>query len=118
GRLVEEPRALAREIASKAPHSGRDTKRLLRHARAMELEGSLECSAALQPRSHAAPEHAEAVARYLERWRSWGDSRTGGDDGADRQPAPFADVVECLHHHRVELGSGEGVDLFRGHFGR
>lgn len=69
-RLMEESRALAAEIASKPRHSVRYTKRLLRHARTMDLEGFLEFSAALQALSHAEPEHAEAVARYLERWRS------------------------------------------------
>jgi enoyl-CoA hydratase/carnithine racemase len=69
-RLLEEARSLAAEIASKPRHSVRYTKRLLRHSRSMDLDGFLEFSAALQALSHAEPEHAEAVARYLERWRS------------------------------------------------
>lgn len=69
-RLLDDARSLAAEIAAKPRHSVRYTKRLLRQARTMDLDGFLEFSAALQALSHAEPAHAEAVARYLERWRA------------------------------------------------
>lgn len=69
-RLLDEARELAAGIASKPRHSVRYTKRLLRQARSMDLDGFLEFSAALQALSHAEPEHTEAVERYLERWRA------------------------------------------------
>ena len=46
--LVPRARTIADQIAAKPPHSVRLTKRLLRHARAMELDGFLDISAALQ----------------------------------------------------------------------
>lgn len=68
--LLERAGRLAADIAAKPPHSLRLTKRLLRHARSMDLEGFLELSAALQAVSHAEPEHEQAVQRFLERWRT------------------------------------------------
>ncbi len=70
--LVERVKRLATEIAAKPAHSLRLTKRLLRSARSMDLEGFLELSAALQAMSHAQPEHEDAVERFLERWRTRG----------------------------------------------
>ena len=58
---------LARGIASRPAHSVRFTKRLLRLARGMDLDGFLELSAALQAVAHADPAHLQAVAAYLER---------------------------------------------------
>lgn len=58
---------LAREIASKPRTAVIMAKRLLRHARSMDLDGFLELSAALQAIAHSTPEHDEAVARYVER---------------------------------------------------
>lgn len=66
--LLPRARELASSIAAKPAHSVRFTKRLLRHARSMDLEGFLDLSAALQAISHSEPAHAEAVARYLQRW--------------------------------------------------
>ncbi len=62
------PRALglAAEIASKPRHSIRLTKRLLRHARQMELTPFLDMTAAYQAIAHADPEHHEAVTAFLE----------------------------------------------------
>ncbi|CAN5892910.1 hypothetical protein BH23ACT5_BH23ACT5_13740 [soil metagenome] len=67
--LLTRARELAVEISSKPAHALRLTKRLLRHARMMDLDGFLELTAALQGLSHANPDHADAVASYLERWR-------------------------------------------------
>lgn len=61
---------LAGTIASKPAHSLRLTKRLLRHARTMDLPGFLEFTAALQAISHTTDAHHTAVAAYLERLRS------------------------------------------------
>lgn len=68
-RLMAVARALAATIAAKPVHSVRYTKRLLKHARSMDLDGFLDLSAALQAISHAEPAHGEAVARYIERWK-------------------------------------------------
>ncbi len=68
--LLPRATSLAADIASKPAHSIRYTKRLLRHARQMDLEGFLDLSAALQAISHAEPSHGEAVRRYMERWRT------------------------------------------------
>lgn len=61
---------LATLIASKPSHSLRLTKRLLRHARTMELEPFLDLTAALQSIAHSTQSHHEAVAAFLERMRS------------------------------------------------
>ncbi|MFO7293754.1 MAG: enoyl-CoA hydratase-related protein [Actinomycetes bacterium] len=65
--LLERATDLARTIASKPSHSVRFTKRLLRLARATDLDAFLELSAALQAVSHAEPGHTAAVEAYLER---------------------------------------------------
>lgn len=65
--LLDRCAALAEMIAAKPAHSIRLTKRLLRHARSMDLDGFLELTAAVQALSHANPEHSEAMNRYLAR---------------------------------------------------
>lgn len=64
--LAERTRALADLIASKPPTSVRFAKRLLRHARQMDLDGFLDLSAALQAIAHHTDEHPRAVADYLQ----------------------------------------------------
>ena len=66
--LAEATRALADAIAARPGHSLRLTKRLLRHARTMELDGFLDLTASLQALAHTTEEHRQAVERYLERW--------------------------------------------------
>ena len=63
------PRAgvIAEQIAAKPPHSVRLTKRLLRHARSMELDGFLDISAALQSVSHHTDDHREAIEAIFEK---------------------------------------------------
>lgn len=60
------PRAMeiAHLIASKPAHSIRLAKRLLRHARSMDLSGFLEFSAALQAVSHHTEAHHQALATF------------------------------------------------------
>jgi len=57
---------LASTIASKPRPSVVMAKRLLRQAKTTDLDQFLEFSAALQAVAHSTPEHAEAVAAYLE----------------------------------------------------
>jgi enoyl-CoA hydratase/carnithine racemase len=66
GRRVDD---LASTIASKPAHSLRLTKRLLRHARTMDLPAFLELTAALQAIAHTTDAHMEAVQQYVERLR-------------------------------------------------
>jgi len=61
---------VARSIASKPRPAVTMTKRLLRQARTMDLDGFLEYSAALQAISHTTPEHEAAIADYVERLSS------------------------------------------------
>ena len=65
--VVARAQQLATSIAQKPSHSVRLTKRLLRQARSMDLDGFLEYSAALQAISHYTDSHREAVAHYVER---------------------------------------------------
>jgi enoyl-CoA hydratase/carnithine racemase len=65
--LLERARVIAEQIAAKPPHSVRLTKRLLRHARSMELDGFLDISAALQSVSHHTEDHREAIEAFFER---------------------------------------------------
>jgi len=62
------PRALelATMIADKPAHSLRFTKRLLRQAPSMDLDGFLEYSAALQAVSHHTDAHRSALGAYVE----------------------------------------------------
>ncbi len=64
---------LAATIAAKPGHSVRLTKRLLRHARTLDLPAFLDLTAALQAIAHSTPAHLEAVAEYVRRW----DERRG-----------------------------------------
>jgi len=57
---------VARAIAAKPRPAVTLTKRLLRQARGMDLDGFLELSAALQAIAHTTPEHETAVADYVE----------------------------------------------------
>lgn len=63
--LVPRAIALAELIGSKPAHSVRLAKRLLRHARSMDLDGFLELSAALQAISHHTEAHRTAIGAYL-----------------------------------------------------
>ncbi len=63
GRVAE----LARTIASKPPHSVRLAKRLLRHARTMDLEGFLDLSAGYQAIAHHTEDHGEAMEAFFAR---------------------------------------------------
>lgn len=65
--LMPRATALADLIASKPAHSIRLAKRLLRHARSMDLSGFLEFSAALQAVSHHTEAHHQAVAAFQRR---------------------------------------------------
>jgi enoyl-CoA hydratase/carnithine racemase len=66
-KLSEHVMGVARSIAAKPRPAVVMAKRLLRQARNMDLDGFLEFSAALQAIAHSTPEHAEAVADYVER---------------------------------------------------
>lgn len=66
--VLERAVELASEIATRPAHSLRYTKRLLRHARTMELDGFLDLTAAVAGLSHAEPGHQRAVDDYLEAW--------------------------------------------------
>jgi enoyl-CoA hydratase/carnithine racemase len=54
-------------IASKPAHSVRLTKRLLRNARTMPLDGFLDLTAAMQAIAHSTDAHVTAVDEYLQR---------------------------------------------------
>jgi enoyl-CoA hydratase/carnithine racemase len=57
---------LAAAIAAKPSHSIRLTKRLLRHARHMDLPAFLDLTAAYQAIAHADPQHRVAVRAFLD----------------------------------------------------
>lgn len=59
---------LAASVAARPAHSVRLTKRLLRHARTMDLPAFLDLTAALQAIAHSTDAHLEAVAEYVRRW--------------------------------------------------
>lgn len=63
--LVDRVMDLATTIASKPRPAVIMTKRLLRQARSMDLDGFLELSAALQAVAHSTPEHTDAVNTYV-----------------------------------------------------
>lgn len=65
--LLTRAGVIAEQIAAKPPHSVRLTKRLLRHARSMELDGFLDISAALQSVSHHTDDHREAIEAIFEK---------------------------------------------------
>lgn len=64
GELMSRTMEIAHLIASKPAHSIRLAKRLLRHARSMDLPGFLEFSAALQAVSHHTEAHHQALATF------------------------------------------------------
>lgn len=66
-RLLPRVEELAAVIASKPPHSVRLAKRLLRHARTMDLDGFLDLSAAFQAIAHHTDDHREALEAFFER---------------------------------------------------
>ncbi|MDX1467910.1 MAG: enoyl-CoA hydratase-related protein [Acidimicrobiia bacterium] len=61
---------LANTIAAKPRAALRLAKRLLRHARSMDLDAFLDMTAAFQGLAHSTPEHDAAVAAYLSKLRS------------------------------------------------
>ena len=63
--LMDRTLNLAATIASKPSHSIRLTKRLLRHARQMDLPEFLDLTAAYQAIAHADPQHRTAVSAFL-----------------------------------------------------
>ena len=65
--LMNEALALARRIAVHPPYAMRMTKQLMREALHARLDTVLELSAAYQALAHKTPEHAEAVAAFLEK---------------------------------------------------
>ncbi len=65
--LLPRARQLAELIASKPAHSVRLTKRLLRHARSLELDPFLDLSAAFQGISHHTDAHQAAVEEFFRR---------------------------------------------------
>jgi enoyl-CoA hydratase/carnithine racemase len=65
--LMPTARELAGRICQHASHGLRLTKRLMREAMHSRLDTVLELSAVFQALSHKAPDHAEAVAAFLEK---------------------------------------------------
>jgi enoyl-CoA hydratase/carnithine racemase len=63
--LMERVTDLAATIAAKPSHSIRLTKRLLRHAKHMDLPEFLDLTAAYQAIAHADPQHRIAVSEFL-----------------------------------------------------
>ena len=68
-KLEERVAELAETIAAKPRPALRLAKRLLRHARSMDLDSFLDMTAAFQGLAHSTPEHDTAVAAYLSRLR-------------------------------------------------
>lgn len=64
--LMQRTRRLAEDIVSSPRRSIRLTKRLLRHARQMDLTAFLDMTAAYQALAHADPEHHLAVSAFLD----------------------------------------------------
>lgn len=65
--LMDEARALARQIAANPPYAVRMAKRLIRESRLASLSTILEASAAAQALCHTTQDHAEAVSAFLEK---------------------------------------------------
>ena len=65
--LLTSARTLAERIAGNPSHAVRMTKRLIMQGRSMRLDASLEMAAAMQSLAHAAPDHREAVAAFIEK---------------------------------------------------
>jgi enoyl-CoA hydratase/carnithine racemase len=66
-RLLERVEELGRLIGSKPAHSVRLTKRLLRHARTVDLPAFLDLTAAYQAIAHSTEGHATAVTDFARR---------------------------------------------------
>jgi enoyl-CoA hydratase/carnithine racemase len=69
-KLDSRVKEMAHSIASKPLPAVLLTKRLLRQAKTMDLDGFLEFSAALQAIAHTTPEHETAVADYVEKLKN------------------------------------------------
>ena len=65
--LMSEARALADRVAVNPPHAVAMAKKLLRESESSSLSSLLELSAAMQPLAHHAPDHAEALAAFLDK---------------------------------------------------
>ncbi|RMX06632.1 enoyl-CoA hydratase [Corticibacter populi] len=65
--LMAAAQELAARITAHPPQAMRMTKRLMREAMHTRLDTLLEMSAAFQALAHKTPEHAEAVAAFLEK---------------------------------------------------
>jgi enoyl-CoA hydratase/carnithine racemase len=65
--LLPTAHALAEQIASNPPHAVRMAKRLMREGMHSRLDTVLELSAAFQALSHQTPDHAEAVAAFIDK---------------------------------------------------
>lgn len=65
--LLPEALEMAARIAANPPRAMRMTKRLMREAMDIRLDTFLELAAAYQSLCHKTPEHAEAVAAFLEK---------------------------------------------------
>lgn len=67
GELLPAALALADRIAANPPQAVRATKRLLRESMDTRLDAALQLAAALQPLLQQTPDHAEAVAAFLDK---------------------------------------------------
>ncbi|SMP78977.1 crotonase/enoyl-CoA hydratase family protein [Noviherbaspirillum suwonense] len=65
--LLPTAMALAEQIAANPPHAVRLAKRLMREGMHTRLDTLLEMSAAYQALSHQTPDHAEAVAAFIDK---------------------------------------------------
>jgi enoyl-CoA hydratase/carnithine racemase len=66
-KLMDEAMALARKIASFAPHSVRLNKRLLRESQGVSLPVALEMASAMQALAQSTDDQNEAVAAMLDK---------------------------------------------------
>jgi enoyl-CoA hydratase/carnithine racemase len=67
GRLMEETRALAAEIAAQPPHALRMTKRLMREGIGASFEAIMDMSASMQALAHHTEDHMEALDAFFEK---------------------------------------------------
>jgi enoyl-CoA hydratase/carnithine racemase len=65
--LLPTAMALAEQIAANPPYAVRLAKRLMREGMHTRLDTLLEMSAAYQALSHQTPDHAEAVAAFIDK---------------------------------------------------
>jgi enoyl-CoA hydratase/carnithine racemase len=66
-KLLMTAHQIAEKIVSNPPITVRETKKLMRQARSMELDPLLDLSAKVQARMHQTEDHMEAVNAFLER---------------------------------------------------